>query len=73
MAAITQMTCFKNAEEMIKIGKRAKKLFEKNGAEFIRMSRFHTGMWTGDWLVVTRYASWEAFGNAQQRIGEGLR
>jgi hypothetical protein len=56
--AITQMTRFKSdkPEEMVKTAKQAKTLFEKHGAEFLRMSRFHTGMWAGEWLVVKRYA-----------------
>ena len=42
--AITQLTRFKsnNAEEMIKAAKQAKKLFEKHGAEWLRLSRFHS-------------------------------
>jgi hypothetical protein len=32
--------------------------FRKPGAEFLRMSRFHTGMRAGEWVIVTRY---EAF------------
>jgi hypothetical protein len=39
--------------------------FEKHGAEFFRLSRFHTGAWIGEWLVVTRYANWEVYGKAQ--------
>src|ERR1700676_5499087 len=37
-------------EEMIKTAKQAKTIFE--------MSRFHTGAWAGEWLIVSRYASW---------------
>jgi hypothetical protein len=39
------------------------------------MSRFHTGLWAGEWLVVTRHASWEANGKAQEGLakGSGLR
>jgi hypothetical protein len=57
--AITQLTRFKSdkAEGMVKNAKQAKTLFEKHGAESLRMSRFHTGMWAGEWLVVTRYGS----------------
>ena len=68
--AITQMTRFKSdkAEEMTKNAKNAKTIFEKHGAEFLRLSRFHTGIWAGEWLVVTRYASWEVYGKAQEKI-----
>ena len=59
--AITQFTRFKSdkPEEMVKRAKQAKTIFEKHGAEFLRLSRFHTGVWAGEWLVVTRYASWK--------------
>jgi hypothetical protein len=68
--AITSFTRFKGdkAEEMVKAVKQAKKIVEKHGAEFFRMSRFHTGAWIGEWLVVTRYADWEAYGKAQQGL-----
>lgn len=51
-----QFTRFKtdNREEMIKSAKQAKKIFEKHGAEFLRLSRFHTGMWAGEWLAASR-------------------
>ena len=69
---ITQLTRFKSdkAEEMIKTAKEAKTIFEKNGAEFLRLSRFHTGAWAGEWLVVTRYPSWEAYGKAQEAVAK---
>jgi uncharacterized protein len=55
--AITQLTRFKSdkADEMAKVGKQAKKLFEKHGAEFLRLSRFHTGQFAGEWLFASRY------------------
>jgi hypothetical protein len=49
---------------MIKTAKQAKAIFEKHGAEFLRLSRFHTGAWAGEWLVATRYSSWEVYGKA---------
>ena len=72
MSAITQMTRFKSdkTEEMVKNAKNAKTIFEKHGAEFLRLSRFHAGMWAGEWLVVTRYASWEAYGRAQEGLAK---
>jgi hypothetical protein len=60
---------------MIKTAKQAKTIFEKHGAEFLRMSRFHTGAWAGEWLIVTRYASWEVYGKTQEAVAkdEGIR
>ena len=55
---------------MVKNAKQAKKLVEKHGAEFLWISRFHTGLWGGEWLVVTRYSSWEAFGKAQEGLAK---
>jgi hypothetical protein len=54
MTAITQLTRFKSdkTEEMVKNARAAKIIFEKHGAEFLRLSRFHTGVWAGEWLVV---------------------
>jgi hypothetical protein len=70
--AITSMTRFKSdkAEEMVKAAKQAKKIVEKHGAEFLRMSRFHTGPWIGEWLVVSRYPNWEAYGKAQEGMAK---
>ena len=72
MPTITSFTRFKSnkAEEMVKAAKQAKAIFEKHGAEFLRMSRFHTGMWAGEWLIVTRYASWEVYGKAQEAVAK---
>jgi hypothetical protein len=42
---------------MAQIARQAKKIFEKHGAEFLRLYRFHTGPWAGEWLVTTRYSS----------------
>jgi hypothetical protein len=72
MAAITQMTRFKSdkTEEMVKNARNAKVIFEKHGAEFLRLSRFHTGVWAGEWLVVTRYSSWGAYGKAQEGLSK---
>ena len=59
--AIVQFTRFKSdkPEEMIKTAKQAKAIFEKHGAEFLRLSRFHTGMWAGEFLISTRYSVWK--------------
>ncbi len=72
MPTITQFTRFKcdKAEEMVKTAKQAKTIFEKHGAEFLRLSRFHTGAWAGEWLITTRYSSWEAYGKAQEAVAK---
>jgi len=69
---IVQFTRFKSdkAEEMVQTVRRAKKIFEKNGAEFLRLSRFHTGPWAGEWLVTTRYANWEVYGKVQEAVAK---
>jgi hypothetical protein len=66
------MTRFKSdkAEEMVKTAKQAKTIVEKHGAEFLRMSRFHPGLWAGEWLVVTRYSNWEVYGKAQEGLAK---
>lgn len=68
--AIVQFTRFKSdkPEEMVKTAKEAKAIFEKHGAEFLRLSRFHTGTWAGEWLVATRYANWETYGKVQEKV-----
>jgi hypothetical protein len=70
--AIVQFTRFKsgNPEQMIKTAKQAKAIFEKHGAEFLRLSRFHTGMWAGEFLVATRYSSWEVYGKVQEAVAK---
>ena len=67
---IVQFTRFKTdkPEEMIKIVRQAKKIFEKHGAEFLRLSRFHTGQWAGELLVATRYSNWEVYGKVQEAV-----
>ena len=67
---IVQFTRFKTdkPEEMIKIVRQAKKIFEKHGAEFLRLSRFHTGQWAGELLVATRYSNWEVYGKVQEAL-----
>jgi hypothetical protein len=68
--SIAQFTRFKSdkPEEMVKAAKRAKALFEKHGAEFLRLSRFHTGIWAGEWLAVSRFSSWAAYGKAMEGL-----
>ena len=70
--AIVQFARFKTdkPEEMIKTAKQAKAIFEKHGAEFLRLSRFHTGEWAGQWLVTTRYSGWETYGKVQEAVAK---
>jgi hypothetical protein len=70
--SITQLSRFRtsNAEEMVKAAKQAKKLFEKHGAEWLRLSRFHAGEFAGQWLAASRYSSWEAYGKAQEGLAK---
>ncbi|MBR0739531.1 hypothetical protein JQ581_21600 [Bradyrhizobium liaoningense] len=69
---IVQFTRFKTdkVEEMVQIIRQAKKIFEKHGAEFLRLSRFHTGPWAGELLVSTRYANWEVYGKVQEAVAK---
>jgi hypothetical protein len=68
MPSVVSFTRFKssNAEEMVKAAKEAKAIWEKHGAEFLRLSRFHTGAWAGEWLVTLRFSNWEVYGKAQE-------
>jgi hypothetical protein len=70
--AIVQFTRFKSdkPDEMINTAKQAKAIFEKHGAEFLRLSRFHTGAWAGEFLVTTRYSSWEVYGKVQEAVAK---
>jgi hypothetical protein len=72
MSSITQLTRFKSddPDEMIKAAKKAKPLFEKHGAEFFRFSRFHSGVWAGEWLAATRYSSWSVYGKAMEGLAK---
>ena len=69
---IVQFTRFKTdkPDEMTQIVRRAKTIFEKHGAEFLRLSRFHTGAWAGELLVATRYSSWEVYGKVQEAVAK---
>jgi hypothetical protein len=69
---IVQFTRFKTdkPDQMVQLVKRAKTIFEKHGAEFLRLSRFHTGSWAGELLVTTRYSSWEVYGKVQEAVAK---
>jgi hypothetical protein len=70
--SIIQFTGFKsdNAEEMVKAAKEAKRIFEKHGAEYLRLSRFHSGPFTGQWLATSRYANWETYGKVLEAVAK---
>jgi hypothetical protein len=70
--SIVQFARFKSndAEQVIKNARVAKKIFEKHGAEFLRLSRFHTGTWAGEWLITTRYSNWEVYGKVQEAVAK---
>ena len=70
--AIVQFTRFKSdkPDDMIKTARQAKAIFEKHGAEFLRLSRFHTGTWAGEFLISTRYSSWEVYGKVQEALAK---
>ena len=70
--AIVQFARFKSEkpEEMVKAAKQGKAIFEKHGAEFLRLSRFHTGAWAGEWLISTRYSSWDVYGKVQEAVAK---
>ncbi|MEY9397657.1 hypothetical protein ABIF66_008463 [Bradyrhizobium japonicum] len=69
---IVQFTRFKTdkVEATVQIIRQAKKIFEKHGAEFLRLSRFHTGPWAGELLVTTRYSNWEVYGKVQEAVSK---
>src|ERR1700687_3893292 len=70
--AIVQFARFKSdkPEEMVKAGRHGKAIFEKPGGEFLTLPRFHTGAWAGEWLITTRYSSWEAYGKVQEAVAK---
>jgi hypothetical protein len=70
--SVVQFTRYKGGdpEQVIKNARVAKQILEKHGAEFLRLSRFHTGSWAGEWLVTTRYANWEVYGKVQDALAK---
>jgi hypothetical protein len=69
---VVQFARFKSddAVQVIKNVRISKKIFEKHGTEFLRLSRFHTGAFAGEFLITTRYSSWEAYGNVQEAVAK---
>jgi hypothetical protein len=70
--SIVQFTRFKGGdrEQVIENARVAKKIVEKHGAEFLRLSRFHTGAWAAEWLITTRCTNWEVFGKLQEALAK---
>lgn len=67
---VTQFTRFSGGkpDAMVAVARKAKAMQEKAGAEMFRVSRFHTGPWAGQWLVVGRYPDWATYGRAMQAL-----
>ena len=55
---------------MVKNARQAKKLVENMRANFFGHAGFTPAYAGGEWLVVTRYSSWEAFGKAQEGLAK---
>lgn len=72
--SVAQLTRFKGGKpaDMTKAAKQAKTIWMKHGADYVAFSRFHTGVWTGEWLFVVRCADWATFGRAQDAIAKDL-
>ena len=70
--SVVQFTRFKagDREQVIKNARAAKQIVEKHGAEFLRLSRFHSGSWAGEWLITIRFANWEVYGKVQDAIAK---
>jgi hypothetical protein len=54
--------------EVVPIVKEWKEIIEKNGAESVRLSRFFTGPFVGQWLFVVRYSDWAAYARYQDAL-----
>jgi hypothetical protein len=54
--------------EVVPIVKEWKEIIEKNGAESVRLSRFFTGPFVGQWLFVVRYSDWAAYARYQDAM-----
>ena len=67
---VTQFTRFSGGtrDAMVAVARKAKAMQEKAGAERFRVSRFHTGPWAGQWLVVARYPDWATYGRAMETL-----
>ena len=63
-------------DEVVPIVREWKDVMVKNGAESVRLSRFFTGPFVGQWLFVVRYSDWTAYArwqDAQSALAEDTR
>jgi hypothetical protein len=54
--------------EVVPLVKEWKEILEKSGAESVRLSRFFTGPFVGQWLFVVRYSDWAAYARYQDAL-----
>jgi hypothetical protein len=54
--------------DVVPLVKEWKEILEKNGAESVRLSRFFTGPFAGQWLFVVRYSDWAAYARYQDAL-----
>jgi hypothetical protein len=68
--AVTQLMRWNGGtrDSLIDLGKQAKALWEKAGAESFRVAQIHTGPNVGQWLVAVRFPDWAAYGKAMQSL-----
>ena len=62
--------------EVMPIVREWKEIMERNGAESVRLSRFHTGPFVGQWLFVVRDCDWGAYArwqDAQSALAEDTK
>ena len=69
---VTTFTRWKGGkpDDMVNAAKTARSHIMKHGAEMVRLSRFQTGQFVGEWLVVVRYADWTSYGKAQDGLAK---
>ena len=70
--SVTVMTRYKGGtpDEVTPLAKKVKAIHQKHGAELYRVGRFRTGPNVGEWLVVVRYADWNAHAKAQDGLAK---
>ena len=54
--------------EVVPLVKEWKEILEKTGAELVRLSRFFTGPFVGQWLFVVSYSDWAAYARNQDAL-----
>ena len=54
--------------EVVPLVKEWKEILEKNDAESVRLSRFFTGPFVGQWLFVVSYSDWAAYARNQDAL-----